>query len=355
MTEKEGYPKNNDIDEEMYQFCPYCEANLTLQKGYREDLPYWVCRGCGKTLLHPAFPDEVVWVCDTCGAILNLQDGFCTDQPQWTCTKCGAVNEISDRELYDTEDEYYADRDNPYKGMSDRDILALMQYEEIGPVSDRSNIALVRDPDSRDIYVKKILQTYDVSVYRFLLEHPIPNMPRLYGVFEGKNHLIILEEYIRGKTLSELLTAGSIPEEKAVSIILEVCGILRQLHQMTPPVIHRDVKPSNIMLAENGSVYLLDINAAKWYKPEQNEDTRLIGTPCFAAPEQFGYGFYASSEKTDIYALGILLNVMLTGKFPKEVKAPGSIWEIIENCIALEPTVRYSDEELIRVLRLRKG
>lgn len=108
-------------------------------------------------------------------------------------------------------------------------------------------------------------------------------------------------------------------------------------------------------MTEDGSVYLLDINAAKWFDPEQKEDTRLMGTPRFAAPEQFGYGFYASSEKTDIYALGILLNVMITGKFPKEEKAPGSIWEIIENCIALEPTSRYSDEELIRVLRLRKG
>lgn len=73
MTEKEGYSKDNDIDEVMYQFCPYCEANLTFQKGYRSDLPYWICKGCGRTLLHPAFPDEILWLCDKCGAALNLQ------------------------------------------------------------------------------------------------------------------------------------------------------------------------------------------------------------------------------------------------------------------------------------------
>ena len=104
------------------------------------------------------------------------------------------------------------------------------------------------------------------------------------------------------------------------------------------------------MICADGSVYLLDVNAAKWYKSEEVEDTKLLGTLYYAAPEQLGYGFAASSVKTDIYAVGILLNVMLTGKFPKEEKASGSIWNIIEKCICYETEKRFTDTELIEAL-----
>lgn len=85
------------------------------------------------------------------------------------------------------------------------------------------------------------------------------------------------------------------------------------------------------------------------------KDTRLLGTLYFAAPEQFGYGFSASTIKADIYAVGILLNMMLTGKLPKEEKAVGEIWKIIEKCIRLNPEERYSDDELITVLDQELG
>ena len=75
-----------------------------------------------------------------------------------------------------------------------------------------------------------------------------------------------------------------------------------------------------------------------------------MGTMYYAAPEQFGYGFSASSAKSDIYAVGMLLNVMITGKLPKEVKAPEAIWSVIEKCIELKPEDRYSDDELISAL-----
>ena len=119
---------------------------------------------------------------------------------------------------------------------------------------------------------------------------------------------------------------------------------------MEKPIIHRDIKPSNIMINCDLEVFLLDVNIAKWYKPEETEDTRLLGSLYFAAPEQFGYGFSASTEKADIYAVGILLNMMITGKFPKEKKAMGGIWNVIEKCISLNPDDRYSDDKLIEVL-----
>lgn len=104
------------------------------------------------------------------------------------------------------------------------------------------------------------------------------------------------------------------------------------------------------MIAKSGEVVLLDMNVAKWYNSEENEDTRLLGTRNYAAPEQAGYGLKASSDKTDIYAVGILLNVMLTGKFPKEKPAQGKLWNVIERCISLDANSRYRADELIERL-----
>ena len=83
------------------------------------------------------------------------------------------------------------------------------------------------------------------------------------------------------------------------------------------------------------------MNVAKWYDEDKTDDTAYMGTQHYAAPEQIGYGFKASSAKTDIYAVGVLLNVMLTGRFPKERRATGKVWDIIERCIRLNAEERY--------------
>ena len=97
-------------------------------------------------------------------------------------------------------------------------------------------------------------------------------------------------------------------------------------------------------------MFLLDMNVAKWYDPEKVDDTRHMGTQYFAAPEQMGYGMKASSPKADVYALGVLLNVMITGDFPKVRKARGEIWDIIEKSISLDEEKRFTVEELIKEL-----
>ena len=78
------------------EFCPRCDANLTLQRGYRNDLPYWECKGCGEMLINPNIDTEtnVVWLCDECGAMLNVQKGFQEDCGEWECTKCGFANAL---------------------------------------------------------------------------------------------------------------------------------------------------------------------------------------------------------------------------------------------------------------------
>lgn len=340
---------------ENHEYCTRCEADLTMQKGFSSDLPYWVCRGCGEVLINPDNSDDVVWVCDGCGAILNSQEGFDSDCGQWTCSECGFINNIASEEIYLSEEEYQASLHNVYNGMAEADMLKLMEYEEMETVNGHDNVFLVRNPESGELFIKKILSTYDSSVYRYLQKHPIEHMPAIYGVYEGSNRLVVIEEYIEGISLSELIEKQDITAGRAIEIAYSICSILRELHNPGNTIIHRDIKPSNIIQSADGEIYLLDMNAAKWYREDETEDTRMLGTENYAAPEQLGYGLSASSAKTDIYALGILLNVMLTGSYPKEKRAEGPVWEIIQKCISLEAANRYSDDELLEALDSYRG
>lgn len=344
-----GENTKNDLS---YEFCPRCEANLTLQKGYSNDLPYWICKGCGEMLINPDIDTEtdIAWFCDNCEEMLNIQPGFSEDCGEWKCTKCGHVNKIDESELYASDDEYQTYMKDPYKGLSDEEVLTLAAYHMIEPVNECENVTLCRNEEDDGWYVQKLLFTYDKSIYQYLTEHPVSNMPKIYKAYESDNALIVIEEYIEGTTLADMLFDGRLSQESAVYIAKELCLILKELHGLQPPIVHRDVKPSNIIIKENGEVYLLDVNAAKWYDPEKTDDTRHLGTHYYAAPEQAGYGLSASSTKADIYAVGVLLNVMITGNYPKEERAPGSIWNVIERCISLDADRRYTADELIKAL-----
>jgi len=339
------------VTDDEYEYCRYCEANLTLQKGYSNDLPYWVCKGCGQMLINPNLntDSDIIWTCDGCETLLNEQPGFTEKNGSWKCTACGFVNSLDKNHVYVSEDEYQAAVNAPYNGISNEDMLALMSYEVIGSIENREDVLIVKDEDG-NLYVEKILDTFDESIYQYLMEHPIANMPQIMSVYRGITKLVIIEQWIDGVTIEDMLKEYTIKEREAVRIACDICKILKELHSQKTPIIHRDVKPSNVMLCQDGSVYLLDVNVAKWCNPEEAEDTKLLGTLYYAAPEQFGYGFTASTEKTDIYAVGMLLNKMITGRFPKEERATGVMWEVIQRCIRLNPEERYSDDELINTL-----
>ncbi|MCR5106939.1 MAG: protein kinase [Lachnospiraceae bacterium] len=340
-----------------YEYCPRCDANLTYQKGYSNDLLYWICKGCGEVLINPEIDtdSDITWFCDGCGELLNIQQGFREDCGEWKCSLCGYVNKIDKGEIYGSEDEYRAELRNPYRGLSDSDILELSMYEDVSEIDGRDNIILIRQKETGGLFLKKLLTTYNKSIYEYLLGNPVLHMPKIRALYESSNSLIVIEEYIEGQTLSDIIGKDGIGEKKAVDTAIGICAILDELHSLPEPIIHRDIKPSNIMITPEGEVYLLDMNVAKWYDPDKSDDTRYMGTKFYAAPEQVGYGMSASSAKSDIYALGILLNVMITGDLPKYHRADGEIWKIIERCISLEAENRYTAKELGKELERVKG
>ena len=333
------------------EFCPRCHATLGLQKGYDPNLRYWICKGCGEMLINPEIESDIVWFCDGCGAVMNEQEGFTEDAGEWKCTECGFINRIDPSAIYLSEEEFQAERRSPYRGLSDEAMLELSEYREIRPIDGREGIILVESRENGTLYIKKLLTTYNKSVYAYLRDNPIGHMPRIVRMYESKNCLIVIEEFIEGITVEKMLEEGPVPEKRAVAIAIDICKILDQLHHLSTPIIHRDIKPANIIVSPQDEVYLLDMNVAKWFDPEQVDDTRYMGTQYYAAPEQVGYGFSASSAKSDIYAVGMLLNVMLTGHFPKEEKASGKIWDVIERCIRLDADERYNAAELAAALQ----
>ena len=93
------------------------------------------------------------------------------------------------------------------------------------------------------------------------------------------------------------------------------------------------------MIRTDSKVILIDFDAARIYKPYRSEDTKFVGTVGYAAPEQFG--MTQSDPRTDIFALGILLNIMLTGEHPSKVLYQGRLRKVIEKCIQVNPQKRY--------------
>ena len=192
---------------------------------------------------------------------------------------------------------------------------SVSSYEEIADLHRAHGISVVKHRETGRICVKKRLSVYSLSVYEALKDHPVRNTPRIYALREQSGILTVIEEYISGTPLPELLeTSGPLPEKTVRELTLQLCQILTDLHSFEPPVIHRDIKPSNLILREDGTLVLLDMNAAKFETPEKSADTRLLGTPGYAAPEQFGFG--SSSVRTDLYAVGVLMNTLLTGLDP---------------------------------------
>jgi serine/threonine protein kinase len=133
-------------------------------------------------------------------------------------------------------------------------------------------------------------------------------------------------EYVEGKTLYDDLSKGKIFEEKeALGIIIQLCNALAHAHGQG--MIHRDVKPKNIMLTTEGIVKLADMGLAREtsdIEAAENEKGKAFGTPYYIAPEQVR-GEVDIDQRADIYAVGATLFHMVTGRVPFEAKTPAEV------------------------------
>lgn len=148
------------------------------------------------------------------------------------------------------------------------------------------------------------------------LAHPF--LPRIYDVIEKPDMMVIIMDYIEGRTVKSIIEEyGAMTEDQVIKIGRQLCEALQYLHQMTPPIIYRDMKPGNIMMRPNGDVMLIDFGTAREFKERNLADTTCLGTVGYAAPEQFG-GMGQTDARTDVYGLGVTLYHLITNMNPSE-------------------------------------
>lgn len=145
-----------------------------------------------------------------------------------------------------------------------------------------------------------------------------PNLPRIYEHFSETGRWYLVMDFIEGETLEEYLggKGGRLPVEEVLDIGMQLCTVLDYLHTRQPPVIFRDLKPSNIIRTSTKHLYLIDFGIARHFKMGQAKDTIAFGSPGYAAPEQ--YGKAQTTPRSDIYSLGAELHQMLSGDDPSE-------------------------------------
>ena len=182
-----------------------------------------------------------------------------------------------------------------------------------------------------------------------------PNLPSIIDVIDGDGTFLIVMDYIEGRHLESVVKEyGAQSQEDVIEWAKQLCDVLSYLHSRKPPIIYRDMKPSNVMLKPDGKVMLIDFGTAREFKENSVADTTCLGTQGYAAPEQYG-GHGQTDTRTDIYCLGATLYHLLTGHNPSEPPYemyPIRYWnpelssgleEIILKCTQKNPDDRYQN------------
>lgn len=216
--------------------------------------------------------------------------------------------------------------------------LELSYYKEVAQINRRHGVRLVQHIETGKFYVKKSMSVYNRQIYQYLKDHPIKGVPRIQLAVTDEEGMTVIEEYINGRTLAEIIRRNpDLSREKMLEYTDSLCDILIYLHTCTPPIIHRDIKPENIIMSNEGQMYLIDFNAAKYADKEKRQDTALLGTRGYAAPEQYGFG--PSVTRTDIYAVGMVISRMIGDR--RDIPRP--LRELVKNCTKMDPRQRYRD------------
>jgi serine/threonine protein kinase len=203
--------------------------------------------------------------------------------------------------------------------------------------SERGRVDLIRHRGSGTLYVFRRFRGSG-GVHGKLISLSCKNLPRVYEAAEKDGNVAVLEEYISGDSLAFLLRGALFSEAEARDVGLQLCSALWALQSIG--AVHRDVKPENVIMRGADAV-LIDFDASRLYDPSRENDTTVLGTTGYAAPEQ--YGLSQTDGRADIYSLGVLLNVMLTGEHPSKRLAPGRMGRIVRRCTMVNPDSRYKN------------
>lgn len=190
------------------------------------------------------------------------------------------------------------------------------------------------------------------------LKHPA--FPRIVDVVEENGKSIVVFDYYEGPDLQKIIELnGRIDENRVCNFALQILDALSYLHNSNPePIIYRDLKPSNLIVLPDDSVKLIDFGTARQFKQNNMDDTVYLGTPGYAAPEQYGSG--QTDVRTDIYNFGMTVFHLITGIHPlkcselqmKELLEDAGVSKnfssVILKCTAKDPDERFINVDEIK-------
>jgi hypothetical protein len=185
----------------------------------------------------------------------------------------------------------------------------LWALKELRPqTEDRAEQAVARDLFEQEA---KLLRALDQI-----------NIPRIADFFEENGRACLVMEFVWGESLEKRLNATNAPllETDVLKWAIQLCDALTYLHTRQPPIIFRDMKPSNVMVTNRGLVKLIDFGIARTYKVGKKRDTVAMGSENYAAPEQWGKG--QTDARSDVYALGATIYHVLANMAPTPAFLP---------------------------------
>ncbi len=174
-----------------------------------------------------------------------------------------------------------------------------------------------------------------------------PNLPQVSDFFEEGSKAYLVMEFIEGKTLEQVLddAHGPLDEYLVLGWAVQLCSVLQYLHNRQPPIIFRDMKPSNVMLTGDNQLKLIDFGIARIFKASATKDTTLLGSQGYAPLEQ--YGRSQSDPRSDIYALGATLYHLLTGIVPADAPSRRVNPQVFLTPRQLNKRISQASEEIV--------
>ncbi len=214
-------------------------------------------------------------------------------------------------------------------------------FDNLGIIKENSvnKIELYRHKKTQKKLVKIESENRNENVFRKLIGTKSEYLPEIYDVCTAEEKTIILEEYIDGTSLSDISEHNGIKKEEAIKYAVDICDALSVLHSFN--IVHRDVKPENVIINKDGKAVLIDLGISRFVTGVKKKDTNKLGTVNYAAPEQFGVA--ESTFATDVYAVGTLINFLILGVYPS-VKIPkGLLGIIVKKCTSTQIYSRYQN------------
>jgi len=209
-------------------------------------------------------------------------------------------------------------------------------YKELYHLKNSEHTVVLEESTGK-LLLRKILKYYDIRVFEYLKANHHINIPSIIDFYQHNDELIVFEEFIQGVTLDDYLTDNH-KEAELNKIINDVFDAVYFIHNAKPAIIHRDIKSSNIIISNDGVAKLIDFDAAKCFNPNSSQDTVLLGTEGFAAPEQYGFG--SSDVRTDIYGLGKLIESVFQNRHRYN--------NIIKKATHIDPNKRFSSVMVLK-------